>query len=124
MAEFMLHRDYRVISKSGHSIQFKKGEPTYVPPECRSEVIAIGAQPVDGNTDVLGEEKVVVELTVEERREQLIKAFKTMQERTHRGDFTGQGFPAAKALEKLVDFEPEKREVEELWQAFREEQAS
>lgn len=124
MSEFVLHRNYLVISKTGHSIQFKKGEPTFVPAACRNEVIAIGAQPLDGDTAVLGDEQVVVELTAEERKEQLIKAFKVMQERQHRGDFTGQGLPAVKALEKLVEFTPEKVEVEELWQAYREEQAA
>ena len=124
MSEFILNRDYRLISKTGHSIQFHKGEPVHVPPECRAEAISIGAQPTDGNTDVLGEEKVVVQLTAEERSEQLIKAFKILQDRNTRGDFTGQGIPAIPALKKLVEFEPEKKEVESLWTSYREELAA
>lgn len=64
------------------------------------------------------------ELTAEEREEQLIKAFKTLQGRNERGDFTGQGIPAIPALKKLVEFSPEKKEVETLWTHFIEEQAS
>lgn len=124
MPDFTLNRDYRLISKTGHTIQFLKGETVFVPAECRAEAIQIGAQPSDGNTDVLSEEKVIVELTAEEREEQLIKAFKTLQGRNERGDFTGQGIPAIPALKKLVEFSPEKKEVETLWTHFIEEQAS
>lgn len=124
MSEFTLNRNYTLISKTGHVVLFKKGEPTYVPQECKAEAIAIGAQPTDGNTDVLADEVVVVELTAEEREEQLIKAFKTLQGRNERGDFTGQGIPAIPALKKLVEFSPEKKEVETLWTHFIEEQAS
>lgn len=124
MSEFILNRNHRIVSLTGHTIQFVKGEPVNVPPECKAEAIAIGAQPVDGNTDVLDDEEVVVELTAEEREEQLIKAFKVLQERNGRGDFTGQGLPAIPALKKLVEFAPEKKEVEALWTKFIEEQAA
>ena len=124
MSEFILNRDYRLISKTGHSIQFVKGDPVFVPPECKQEVIAIGAQPVDGDTTVLAEEETIVEFTREERDEQLIKAFKLLQERNERGDFTGQGVPAIPALKKLIEFTPEKKEVEALWASYVEEQAS
>lgn len=124
MSEFVLNRNHTLISTTGHAVRFNKGEPTWVPAIVRAEAIAIGAQPVDGNTDVLGDEEVVIELTAEERREQLIKAFKTLQERNGRGDFTGQGVPALPALKKLVEFEPDKKEVETLFIQFREEQAA
>lgn len=85
MPDFILNRNHRLISLTGHTIQFVKGEPVSVPPALKAEAIAIGAQPVDGDTDVLDEEKVVVELTAEERTEALIKAFKVLQERNERG---------------------------------------
>ena len=43
--KFTLHRDRIVPTTRGHFIEFKKGEPTYVPPDCYDEVIAIGAVP-------------------------------------------------------------------------------
>ena len=95
MPEFTLNRNHRLVSLTGHTIQFTKDEPVFVPQECKAEAIAIGAQPTDGNTDVLADEVVVVELTAEEREEQLIKAFKTLQGRNERGDFTGQGIQRA-----------------------------
>lgn len=123
MSEFVLNRNHRLISLTGHTVQFMKGEPVFVPPALKAEAIAIGAQPVDGDTDVLEEEKEVIELTPEERTEALIKAFKVLQGRNERGDFTGQGVPAIPALRKLVEFAPEKKEVETLWTSFLESQA-
>ena len=124
MPDFILNRNHRLISLTGHTIQFVKGEPVTVPAALKAEVIAIGAQPVDGNTDVLDEEKEVIELTAEEREEQLVKAFKELQGRNKRGDFTAQGVPSIPALKGLVEFAPEKKEVETLWTHFIEEQAS
>lgn len=123
MPDFTLNRNHRLISLTGHTIQFVKGEPVAVPAALKAEVIAIGAQPVDGNTDVLDEEKEVVELTAEEREEQLVKAFKALQGRNERGDFTAQGVPSIAALKKIVEFAPEKKEVETLWVSYLEEQA-
>lgn len=123
MPDFILNRNHRLISLTGHTIQFVKGEPVSVPPALKAEAIAIGAQPVDGDTDVLDEEEVVVELTAEERTEALIKAFKVLQERNERGDFTAQGVPSITALKKIVEFAPEKKEVETIWVSYLEEQA-
>ena len=51
------------------------------------------------------------------------KSYET-DRRNERGDFTGQGIPAIPALKKLVEFSPEKKEVETLWTHFIEEQVS
>lgn len=125
MAFFTLHRDYRLISALGHSIQFKKDEPVYVPPALHKDVQAIGAVPVEGDVEsILGEEKEVKpEVAQEERHRQLLDAFKLLQDRNQRGDFTGQGIPSLKALKTIItDFEPAKAEVENLWHLYLDEQ--
>lgn len=125
MAFFTLHRDYRLISALGHSIQFKKDEPVYVPPALHKDVQAIGAVPVEGDVEsILGEEKEVKpEVAQEERHRQLLDAFKVLQDRNQRGDFTGQGIPSVKALKTIItDFEPAKAEVENLWHLYLDEQ--
>lgn len=125
MAFFTLHRDYRLISALGHSIQFKKDEPVYVPPALHKDVQAIGAVPVEGDVEsILGEEKEVKpEVAQEERHRQLLDAFKLLQDRNQRGDFTGQGIPSIKALKTIItDFEPAKAEVENLWHLYLDEQ--
>lgn len=125
MAHFTLHRDYRFISAIGHTVQFTKNEPVYVPPALHREVQAFGAIPVDDDVEsVLGEAKAVKpEVPLEERHRQLLDAFKMLQERNEREDFTGQGIPAMKTLKKIItDFEPTKAEVENLWHQYIAEQ--
>ena len=126
MSEFVLNRNYTHRSTSGHIINFVKNEPVYVPPVCRKEVTMLGAVSMDETIDVLGAEaQKKPELTPDERREALIKEFKFLQERNHRGDFTGQGAPSVTSLKKIIeDFEVDKKEVEELWTVYREEQNS
>lgn len=125
MAYFTLHRDYRFISPIGHTIQFRKGEPTYVPPALHKDVQAFGAEPVNDSEveSILGDEpKQKDEVPMEERHRQLLDAFKALQERNARGDFTGQGIPSLTALKKIItDFEPAKAEVENLWHQYLDE---
>ena len=73
MAHFILHRTHTHSSRMGHIISFVRGEPTYVPPECRREVMQIGAIPVDSESriDLLDPVKMEpLPLSGEERREQ------------------------------------------------------
>lgn len=126
MTNFVLGRNYVHSSKLGHVIAFEKNVPTYVPPECRKEVAMIGAMPDDGSeVNILGDEPVQKpELTVDERREQLIAAFALLQERNTRTDFTGQGVPAIPALKKIIDFDTDRKEVEPLWREYLEEKGA
>lgn len=126
MSEFVLNRNYTHRSLSGHIINFVKDVPVYVPPVCRKEVTMIGAVSPDEAVDVLGPETVeAVPVSPDDRVAQFVAAFKFLQERNNRGDFTGQGMPSMLALKKLIDgFEFEKKEVETVWIAYREEQAA
>ena len=127
MALFVLHRNYTHSSRMGHVITFKKGEATFVPPECRREVMQIGAIPADSESapDLLDPVKVEpLPLSAEERQEQLIAAFTLLEERNHRRDFTGQGLPSLTALGNIIDFEVSKKEVEDLWRAYRDEKGA
>ena len=127
MAHFVLHRNHTHASLKGHIITFKKGEATYVPPECHREVVQIGAVAVDedGQVELLDpEKKEQIPLSQEERHEQLVAAFAILEERNKRRDFTGQGLPSLVALATIVDFDPSKKEVEDTWRAYREEKGA
>ena len=126
MTNFVLGRNYVHSSKFGHVIAFEKNVPTYVPPECHKEVAMIGAMPDDGSeVNILGDEVIrQPELTIDERREQLIAAFELLQERNSRTDFTGQGVPSVPALKKIVDFDFDRKEVEPLWRDYLEEKSA
>lgn len=126
MSDFVLGRNYTHRSLFGHIINFVKNEPVYVPPVCHKEVAAIGAMPVDGDeVNILGDEIAPVEeLPTDERNALLVAAFKTLEERNGRGDFTGQGAPSVAALKKIVPFEVDRKEVEPLWTAYRAEKGA
>jgi hypothetical protein len=120
MPLFTLHRNYVLRTTRGHAINFKKGKPTNVAPICVADAMAIGAVPVDGDINVLGEEKdAVIPLTPAERKAKIFDAFRTMKGRHIREDFTASGVPNTKRLPALVDFEITSKERDAYWLEFR-----
>lgn len=121
MAEYVLNRNFVLRSMTGHSVNFVKNVPTFVPSLIEREARGIGAERVDGaNPDMLDPETPeVAPLSHDERAEQIRTAFALLTERNDSKDFTGAGVPSVKAVEKLVDFDVDRNEVVALWQAYR-----
>lgn len=121
MAEYVLNRNFVLRSMTGHSVNFVKNVPTFVPALIEREARGIGAERVDGaNPDMLDPETPeVAPLSHDERAEQLRTAFALLVERNDSKDFTGAGVPSVKAVEKLVDFDVDRNEVVALWQTYR-----
>ena len=121
MAEYVLNRNFVLRSMTGHSVNFVKNIPTFVPALIEREARGIGAERVDGaNPDMLDPESPeVAPLSHDERAEQIRTAFALLTERNDSKDFTGAGVPSVKAVEKLVDFDVDRNEVAALWQAYR-----
>jgi hypothetical protein len=118
--DFVLHRDYALRSMSGHMINFKKGDPTWVPNECVKEAVAIGAAPVDGPVEVLDPEvhaSIVPE--GQERKDLIFAAFEDMEAKNEREEWTASGMPTSKALEKILGFEVDSKERNTLWIEYR-----
>lgn len=123
MPLFTLHRNYILRTMKGHTIGFKEGIPTNVPDICIEDAVAIGAQPVEGEVDVLGEEeKAQPPLTADEREAKVFEAFRTMKARNERNDFTASGLPSNKRLPALLNFELTNAERDAYWQKFREQE--
>jgi len=122
MPKYTLHRDFTHRSTSG-VISFEEGVPTHVPPHMEKEVIAIGAVRAEGDTPkVLEPETKLPEIPVGDDRESEIKAaFDLLIERNDSNDFTGQGVPTVKAVEKIVGFDVDRKELVELWAAVKAE---
>lgn len=119
MPYFTLHRDYVLRSTKGHSMRFTKGENTWVPPECVPEAVAIGAVPIDGPVDVIGEEAAPqTYMTPQEREAKIFAAFDTMVARDERGDFTASNVPHCKRLISMVGFDVSNTERDEAWQKY------
>ena len=121
MAEYVLNRNFVLRSMTGHSVNFVKNVPTFVPALIEREARGIGAERVDGaNPDMLDPETPeVAPLSHDERAEQIRTAFALLTERNNSKDFTGAGVPSVKAVEKLVEFDVDRNEVVALWQAYR-----
>ena len=120
MPDFVLNRDYALRSLTGHMINFKKGEPVFIPPICVKEAVAIGAQPVDGPVDVLDPE--VTESIVPEgaeRKDLIFAAFEDLEAKNEREEWTASGMPTSKALEKTLGFEVDSKERNALWIEYR-----
>ena len=123
MPLFRLHRNYVLRTTKGHTIRFEKDRPTHVPPLIVNDAVAIGAVPIDGKVDVLGEEVIEqAPLTPAEREEAVMKAFRVMKERNERMDFTASGLPNTKKVIALTGFEITSRERDAYWQQFRTDQ--
>ena len=120
MPQFTLHRNYVLRTTKGHIIRFEKGKPTNVPPVCVEAAVGIGAQPVNGDVDVLGEEETPQPaLTPAQRKDKIFEAFMIMKGRGERNDFTASGVPNAKRLPSLTGFEVTTNERDQYWTEFR-----
>ncbi len=115
--EFVTERNITVRSVHGVVVKFKKGVPTYVPPQAQNEAIAVGAQSVDG--EVLPDKEEVVSLpgapTGDKRSEQIKEIIRAMVKRNERGDFTSANKPDARVITKFLKFRVESDERDRLW---------
>jgi hypothetical protein len=121
MPEYVLNRNYTLRTTNG-VVSFEKGQPTWVVPMMERDAVAIGAERVDGDApNPLGEvdsPKLPV-FTPDERTAQMIAAFELLIERNDSKDFTGQGVPSVKAIEKITGFDVERSEVLETWMQYK-----
>lgn len=121
MPEYVLNRNYTLRTLTGHSVRFEKGVPTFVPKLIEREAQMIGAERVDGDApDMLDPEKPeVVPMAPDVRVEQIRTAFELLVERNEPGDFTGAGVPSVKAVERIVGFDVDRKEVGEIWASYK-----
>ena len=124
MPMFVLRRNHVVSSLYGHNIVFKTGQPTFVPPICIPEVVAIGAECVDGPVDVLPPEvQEQIPLTAQEREEMVMAAMQELVDKNDSADFTGAGVPKVKIIEKMTGIDVDVKEVQVIWQKYKESKA-
>lgn len=117
--KFTMPVDKTVSTKLGHSIEFKKGVPTYVPKECYRHVQEAGAVPEDpeGAVDQLPVVKDAVTDT-NDRKESIFAAFGVLTEANKREDFTAAGIPKASSVAALTGFDVDGKERDALWIEF------
>lgn len=116
--KFVLHRNLTVPSTMGHTIEFKKGEPTHVPKEMWKDVQAVGAVPEDelDNDEV---KPPVIVIDPEDRKAMIFAAMKQIVEKGEREAFTGNGSPHAKVISEIAGFAIDAKERDAMWIEFR-----
>lgn len=124
MPEYVLNRNYLLRTTTG-VVSFKEGGPTWVIPAMEKEAIGIGAQRVDGKkVEVLEPEQRLPPTPVgDDRTGQLYAAFELLIEKNEAKDFTGQGVPSVKAMEKILGFEVDRVELVDAWHAYKQAKA-
>lgn len=121
MPNYVLNRTHTHRSING-VVSFEKDKPSWVVPMLEREVIAIGAVRADGDGDVDLLDPVKepqVPLTPDQRKDELHAAFSLLIERNDSKDFTGAGSPTVKAVEKIIGFDTDRSEIEELWAEYK-----
>jgi len=113
--KFVMPRDITIPSIFGHSVEFKKGVPTHVPPKLWPEAMA--ADGVAEDTElVLEAEK---EQTAAERLKQIFMAYEEIMKRGEPNDLAKGGEPHARVVSGLVGFSVSVAERDSSWAAFQ-----
>jgi hypothetical protein len=119
MPDMVLNRNYDLSSLHGRTVNFKKGEPVWVPPQCVKEALQIGAEGVDEKLDILdGEKPAPPEYTQQERTDMMLEAFPELELANDRDSFTAQGIPTVTAIQALTGFAPTSKERDDAWVAY------
>ena len=121
----VLNRNYVLTTTKGHSVAFKKGELTHVPPAVYQEALGIGAMPPDGEAPQVEDDskKSAAPSDPAERGPLILAAIEKLVAANERDDFTAAGSPAVDAVAKLVGFKVQAKEVATVWQAYHEKVA-
>lgn len=116
--EYIAPRNMTVSSVSGRSQTFKKGEPTWAPPQMHAELIAHGIVPAEEIPEP--EEATSNEPRIPAEREAaLFAAFEKMVLEGKREAFTGVGIPHLGHLSKKLGWDVAAKERDAAWQKFQ-----
>ncbi len=117
--KFMMNRNRTIASTCGLSIEFKKGELHLVPPAMYAEVIAAGGVPEheleEAEQPVAGAKPA----SLEERKAQMMEAFKRIVLRADRDEFTAGGTPHGAVLSREVGWTIVTKERDAAWVEFQ-----
>lgn len=110
MSYFVLNRDLHLPSTSGHAVEFKKGEPVFVPTPMHREVLALGAERTEAAPVETIETKDKTPQDPAERAKQIEDAIRALTLRNKREDFTAGGTAHLKALAEYLGWTPSGKE--------------
>ncbi|MBS0453963.1 MAG: hypothetical protein JSS14_21895 [Proteobacteria bacterium] len=114
--KFVMNRDRIVNSVLGHAIEFKKGQPTHVPPALYEEVMSAGAVPEE---ELAEDEKPQPKLSAEDRKVLIVTAIEEIVLKNDPKEFTAAGMPHTKVISAKVGFDVAADERDAAWAAFQ-----
>ncbi len=121
---YIAPRNMTVASKSGRSVEFKKGVPIYAPDQMHAELIAVGIVPAEEIPEPEPDGSPKEPTVAAERELDVFIAFEKLILRNKRGDFAGTGAPHAAALSKELGWSIDGKERDALWQKFQADRAA
>ena len=121
---YIAPRNMTVSSKSGRSVEFVKGEPTFAPPVMHAELIAVGIVPTEEIPEPEDDGTPVAPTVPEERQAAVYAAFEKIVLRGGRKDFAGTGAPHAAVVSKELGWDIDGKERDLFWQKFQTDKAA
>lgn len=121
---YIAPRNMTVSSKSGRSVEFVKGEPTYAPDQMHAELTALGIVPAEEIPEPADDGGVKEPTVPAERQAAVYEAFEKIILRGKRGDFSGTGAPHAAVLSKELGWSIDGKERDAIWQKFQVDKAT
>lgn len=121
---YIAPKNMTVSSRSGRSVEFKKGEPTYAPDQMHAELIAVGIVPAEEIPEPEDTGGVKEPTVATERQAAVFAAFEAVILRGKRGDFAGTGAPHTAVLSKELGWSIDGKERDVLWQKFQADKAA
>lgn len=122
--EYIAPRNMTAVSKSGRSVEFVKGVPTYAPSQMHAELIQLGISPAEEIPEPEPDGSPVEPKVPEEREAAFYAAFEKIILRGKRNDFSGTGAPHTAVLVKELGWsEVDRKERDLMWQKFNADKA-
>lgn len=121
-AEYVLNRNKTHISLTGKVIRFEKGVPTRVPADLVREVVAFGAERVDGsNGEAFEDEEALPPAEPQglERDELILAAIEELVAKNDSDDFGANNAPKPSALSKVTGLKVDNKERDRAWMLYQ-----
>ena len=120
MTKFVMNRDLVHVSKLGASVEFKKGEPTFVPKMLHPEMEALGAELVEGESEESDDVNDHAKPTKKaDRIAAMNEAFERIALRADKTELTANGVPHTAVLRKELGWAVDGKERDDAWAAFK-----
>lgn len=120
MPMMKLRRAFRLATIKGHSVNFLKDTPVFVPDAIVADAVAIGAEVAEGEAkvDVTPADPPARNAGPADaalRESQMLDAMAVLVAENLRENFTAGGVPSQKAMERLLGYDVARKEINDTW---------